>query len=602
MYLVLIETSGNQNYIFSTNKLKENIGASELTYLAGTKWVLDAVAEINHTPQLSLWTKSGSNELRKKILNPQLNKHINDSEGVNIEVIIATSGKALLLAKDKEYAYKLIQKVTHKALIEAPGLDICGVFEKFNWDENNLGDINRKVHKKFELVRSQRPSHNLRFLRLPVIDECSTSGLPASHVEQFKQDNEEKTVLRSQVSCSKRQYSRDGFIRIREVLSRNELNIKLAPNLRALDEELRKQNFSEEIQEDSLEGLDNQEKLTRPLEWIAVVHADGNGLGEIFLDFGKNLSNRDYVEQYRQFSIALDICTEKAFLSSLGIFEHEKDGLISVIPLIIGGDDLTVICDGKSALKFTENFLVNFEKETNSQEHLNGIIPKIAMKSLKVECLSACAGIAIIKPHFPFSVAYELAEDLMQSAKKVKKIVVNTETNKPYPCSALDFHILYDSSDVELDIIREKLTINNEADTSLLYTRPYVITDTDKLQVAQHKDWAEFHHWEQLQNRVKILVSLDHDGKRKLPNSQMHDLRKGLFFGRVFADARYKLIRDRYYDAIIKLVESEDSLFAKEPESGLEKEPESAIYMTGLLDAMDAADFLNIESNSDEQE
>jgi hypothetical protein len=581
MFLVLIETSGNQNYIFSTNKLKENVGASELTYYAGTIWVLEALEIVSKSNIL----RNGQ-QLRDNLLDPTVNPRIETENDVKVEVIVATSGKALLLTKERKVAKEIIQYVTYKALKDSPGLDICGVIHEFDWEKDTLGEVNFKIHQKFATVRSQKPSPDLRFMRLPMIDECSTSGLPASQLDTYKQDAQDTSVLRSEVSCSKRQYSSKGFIRIQDFLNRKNTNIKLARSLRYLDEELKERGLSDDFQE----GLNYEEKLNRQLEWLAVVHADGNGLGEIFLNFGKYIkSNRDYVDQYRKFSIALDQCTEQAFLSSLKIFESENDGLIPVIPLILGGDDLTALCDGKFAIKFTHEFLLNFEKETQSQEHLDGIIPQIAKQALGVERLSACAGIAIIKRKFPFSVAYELSEKLMQSAKEVKVKVTYSETNKPYPCSAFDFHVLHDSSNVDFKSIRSKLELKNQK----LYNRPYVVTNEDKLQETQGLEWARFHQFYKLEEKVKVLVAKDEEDNL-LPNNQIHDLRAGLFLGKTIADARYLLIRDRYrHQGIIILAGSENSLFQKEPDSGID--------ITGLLDAMDAAEFLNLEEKSDEQ-
>ncbi len=579
MYLVLIETSGNQNYIFSTNKLKENIGASELTYCVGTKWVLKAVGKVTETQALTAW-KNGQN-LRKKLLNTSLNPPIEQPDA-RVEVIVAASGKSLLLTKTEEDAKAIIQQVTHQALIEAPGLEICGVFKKFDWEKDSLGEINRKVHLKYEEVRAKKPSTNLRFLRLPVIDQCATSGLPANQL-----DNSPDAAPLSAVAYSKRQQSKVGIERLVNTPQIYGTKERLISSIDAL--------------EAKFEGEDS-------LSWLAVIHADGNGLGEIFLKFHHHLQaigvtsehpNRSYINYLRKFSIALDICTERAFVTALSAFKPDSSGEIPVVPLILGGDDLTVVADGKYALPFIQRFLQAFEQETQySQAEVDDIIPQIAEKALGIGRLSACAGVAVVKPHFPFSVAYELSEALMKSAKQVKTEVTNpTKSNQPYPCSALDFHILYDSSSVDLKRIRSYLELEQDNQTAYLYNRPYVTTPIADLAQANHQDWAAFHHWQHLERRVKALTASDESGKRLLPSSQTHDLRSGLFLGQKEADARYTLISHRYSAESVDIAELEGisgsgSLFANEPGTG--------IAMTALMDAIDAADFL--QGAADEQE
>jgi hypothetical protein len=557
-YLVLLETSGNQNFIFSTNKLKENIGASELTYRAGTTWVLDAVADINQTPELRKW--GNSQELRQILRNKDLNPPIEQGDKP-LEIIIATSGKALILSRTKEDAKDLIRRVTQRAIAEAPGLNLSGVFVPIqDWDQtNSLDTAIQDVHKTFEETQPYRPTADARFLRLPIIADCSFSGLPASRLEHTP-ENEQVPI--SQVSYRKRKAAEAGIRRLHQIPSEN-----TTPKL-----------------------IQNINQLEGDVEWLAIVHADGNGLGQIFLNFADCLgtapSNREYISSYREFSLELDECTEAAFEKAIQEAFKPNDKAVPLVPLIVGGDDLTVVCDGKAALKFTQVFLTQFEAETEQKREIS----KIAEKQFSINRLSACAGIAIIKPHFPFSVAYELAESLIKSAKSVKQTIIkpNSKPITPFPCSAIDFHILYDSTHIDLERIRRNL--QPEA-TTYLYNRPYVVTELDKLKSAQGKDWAEQHHWSRLYKRVHDLQSdsdgdQDRDGGVKLPSSQSHALRTALFLGREAANAQYALIQKRYCLERFAEDNEKKSLFYQSQDKG------QINFHTTFLDALDAQEFL----------
>jgi hypothetical protein len=557
-YLVLLETSGNQNFIFSTNKLKENIGASELTYRAGTTWVLDAVADINQTPELRKW--GNSQELRQILRNKDLNPPIEQGDKP-LEIIIATSGKALILSRTKEDAKDLIRRVTQRAIAEAPGLNLSGVFVPIqDWDQNNsLDTAIQDVHKTFEETQPYRPTADARFLRLPIIADCSFSGLPASRLEHTP-ENEQVPI--SQVSYRKRKAAEAGIRRLHQIPSEN-----TTPKL-----------------------IQNINQLEGDVEWLAIVHADGNGLGQIFLNFADCLgtapSNREYISSYREFSLELDECTEAAFEKAIQEAFKPNDKAVPLVPLIVGGDDLTVVCDGKAALKFTQVFLTQFEAETEQKREIS----KIAEKQFSINRLSACAGIAIIKPHFPFSVAYELAESLIKSAKSVKQTIIkpNSKPITPFPCSAIDFHILYDSTHIDLERIRRNL--QPEA-TTYLYNRPYVVTELDKLKSAEGKDWASQHHWSRLYKRVHDLQSdsdgdQDRDGGVKLPSSQSHALRTALFLGREAANAQYALIQKRYCLERFAEDNEKKSLFYQSQDKG------QINFHTTFLDALDAQEFL----------
>jgi hypothetical protein len=583
MHLVLIETSGNQRYIFATNKLRENVGASELTHRVGTQFVLEAVRaetslEIYKDDDLD------GRQLRANLLdkskNPELGKN-----GNKVEVIIATSGKALLLVEDRASAERIVRKVTSRALVELPGLTVHGAIsdgfksldEKNDQGEFRLHKAFGEVHRRLEEIRYQMPGNEQRFLRLPYVAPCETSGLPAGGLvflssEERKKNRPHKFSITTLVK--------------REALKKDKKNFEM-------EDEGKPSRIVGLIQRlfglKLYKNLELLEKDFKDLSWLAVIHADGNGLGEIFLNFDQHTglkegkcSASEYVEKYRRFSLALDVCAINAAGLALKALQHRfhnengnNVGMeIPVVPLILGGDDLTVLCDGQYALRFVYEFLRQFESETNDItkydylerdteghpllingktvfEILKGVVPEIAGNAFGVSRLGICAGVAIVKPHFPFHQGYELAEQLLKSAKQVKEKIKRRHNNEEvsHPCSALDYHILYDSTASRLEGIRDRMKSDNKE--TWLYARPYVVSDFDDMPPAseiKEPEWCKNHRWIQLEGRVVAMMARDEDNRRKLPNSQLHTLREALYMGKDETNARTRLINHRYDD------------------------------------------------------
>ncbi len=171
--------------------------------------------------------------------------------------------------------------------------------------------------------------------------------------------------------------------------------------------------------------------LTGKNDWIAIVHIDGNGLGKVVQQLGKDR------KKFYQFSTLLDQATTKAANEAFKVIE-EAHGFsynkLPICPVVLGGDDLTAIIRGDLALPYAKKFITEFERET-SQGEMKALLSKANMNKL-----TACGGIAYIKASFPFYYGYKLAEELCHAAKTDAKAI-----NKENVPSCLMFHKVQDS-------------------------------------------------------------------------------------------------------------------------------------------------------------
>lgn len=490
-FLVMLQTNSNQPFIFSSPRLREQIGASfEITLLS--RWVKEEAEKLLEPKPLptSFWVSDSSGKVIVRFT---------DDEG-----------------DPKDLAKQLIREVTLRALTDAPGLDVTGVFIETSSGPVDPADLKRLDREFSEYSLNRRPAA-ARFPQFPFLERGSESALPASPKlsdddcrkmrcyaretlnvpllpdedtsfsppTQTDQDAKESLSLPSRI---KRTWSRSARrLQLKDVVSRWSPEDQSSWSERIKD--LSEDPFQLEGAFQDLPQVDGASGKFTALSTVGVIHIDGNGVGAIMRDLGEAFKGTDcHLDSLEEAAYDREDnpCNidEGRFQWFVMEVNYRLDGVVKqavakawekvteiarkdelpgppVVPVLVGGDDVTVYTDGRYAIPFAEAYIRHYEELTKDDDLLS--VLAIVAGGKKPDAperdhfeigdyiiqnpgpLTASAGVAIVGRNFPFHIAYDLAEELVSRGKKLGK--------KPgtVPCSTINFHVLRDATVLDPD-------------------------------------------------------------------------------------------------------------------------------------------------------
>ncbi len=417
-YAVLMDVVSIQKYVFSSNELRDNLGASHIVNTLFDDLPIQALAETCHLD---------TEEVRKIIVQWKKNPDkilLDDDPSAPFEVGVFSGGKALILFREESKAKEFVKKFTKELLLKAPGIHLAvAIMEGFMPNQNFPGQI-------AELYARLMDNRNRYF---PV------TTLPAHSITATNYENETIST----------HYNRDEGKYIDYVTAAKQAVIKDAYS------ELNRE-YAELIKDYSFTTRVDQLGQIEGDSYIAIVHIDGNGMGNWF-------QQSSSLSDYRLRSINMEYITKQSFrkliseivdmidkLSKVSDF-NIKDNL-PLRPIILGGDDLTFICHGKLSLFLTERFIHIWTQTANRE-----------LNNLPDQGFSACAGVAIAKTKYPFYRAYQIAEELCVLAK---------ECHRDKGGSWLDFFIISGTKSGSVESIREA---EGKDHVYRMYFGPYIL-------------------------------------------------------------------------------------------------------------------------------
>ena len=294
MNLVLMEVGKKQNYIFKSNKLKDNIGASMI---------------IKHITE---------------------NLAIEYSNNYSGKVIMAGGGKGIFIFEKETSAKAFIKDISSKILESFRGLDIYLVTNNFDMEKDNVVDVLENLYFKLESKKATKKS-SFSQVSLGIESRCASTGLPA--VECVKYHELENEMEVSEEIRDKFYFYNDNIDKFFEDKSKyfkKEL-VKLK------DEE---KSFIAVIH---IDGNSMGNKFSILKEYYKKLSFTG-----------KNY-NEKYLEDYKELSENIEAIYRGAFYKVIDESIENNESVIR--PIIVAGDDVTFISKAKNAIKLTKLFL-----------------------------------------------------------------------------------------------------------------------------------------------------------------------------------------------------------------------------------------------------
>ncbi|MDR2442746.1 MAG: hypothetical protein LBE31_04410, partial [Deltaproteobacteria bacterium] len=322
--LMGIEVSGVQSFIFSTGKLKEMVGASQIIVEVASDLYDEVTSLLELTPALR--PMDGSNWIVTSRNN---------------------AGVLRALLPNRETGKKFLKEFSSLALDKWPGLPLNGALVDCGFNQESLLSAGQELSKLIEGRRARYPVPKGLNL-LPPLQMAPLDGLAA-----FERDYAgEKTTLVSWPSSVKRNVKtidrankrlKDEF---NEVFT--DLSLKIGSETISWPVEL-----EAKWVDDFDEMLEGREKPR-----LALIHLDVNDLGHMMAGSGKDNLTTDpakVIEEQNKKSALIDQLNKSSFSAALrtaielDLSQHNFDVkniteyLIPLRPLVIGGDDVTVL-------------------------------------------------------------------------------------------------------------------------------------------------------------------------------------------------------------------------------------------------------------------